>query len=79
MTDARPALAGTRTPFALWRADDTVRLAMRLRDPEAHTGGILAQLRIWLRDAGLTLTQVIVNGRTREPGRKEHAPLNTRI
>jgi hypothetical protein len=48
----------------MWRHDDAVRIAMRLRDPESSLNGIVSVLRGWLRSAGLTLAQVIVNGRT---------------
>ena len=75
------ALTGSRTPtelrqFAMWREDDAVRITMRLRDPERAATGILAVLRGWLREAGLRLAQVTVNGRAQgEPPSR----LNTRI
>jgi hypothetical protein len=63
-TDARQTL--NRPHFALWRNDDTVRAAMRLRDPEQQASGVIATLRSWLRDAGLTLTRVLVNGHSHQ-------------
>jgi hypothetical protein len=86
-TTAGPSARPVRTHFALWRSDDAVRVAMRLRDPQSQAAGIVATLRAWLRDAGLTLSQVIVNGRSddtpaaqAEPAsRDEHSTLNTRI
>lgn len=49
--------------FALWRNDDTVRLTMRLRDPERAMTEVVPTLHTWLKRAGLTLTRVVVNGR----------------
>jgi hypothetical protein len=81
----------TRVPtarFAMWRSDDAVRVAMRIGNPARDASGIIAALRAWLRDAGLSLTQVIVNGRSEgssggQPGdraqRDSSSTLNTRI
>jgi len=46
----------------LWLEGESVRSAMRLKDP-ARTGETLAALREWLRDAGLWLREAWVNGR----------------
>jgi hypothetical protein len=63
-TGARPTLHSPQ--FALWRNDDTVRAAMRLRDPDQQASSVIATLRTWLRDAGLTLTRVLVNGHSHQ-------------
>lgn len=52
----------TLSHFGMWRDDDAVRISMRVRDSASATG-IVAVLRGWLREAGLKLVQLTVNGR----------------
>jgi|GEM_PF-3043166 len=51
--------------YALWRHEDEVRLTMRLSEPERDEKSILATLRDWLKQAGLTLRSFTVNGQVR--------------
>jgi hypothetical protein len=87
-TSSAASIRATRSQFAMWRSDDAVRVAMRLRKPTSDADGIVATLRSWLREAGLTLMQVIVNGRSHgrspaQPGEgaqpDSSSSLNTRI
>jgi hypothetical protein len=62
LTGPRRPLAASPQSFALWRDDDTVRFAMRTREPE-KAREIIGVLRGWLRAAGLSLRDFWINGR----------------
>lgn len=75
-TGSSPASASSMSratpPSAvLWLEGDSVRSAMRLKDP-ARTGETLAALREWLRDAGLWLREAWVNGRIAFKSGRDH-------
>lgn len=55
----------------LWLEGESVRSAMRLKDP-ARTGETLAALREWLHDAGLWLREAWVNGRIAFKSGRDH-------
>ena len=59
---ASPMSRAMPSSAVLWLEGESVRSAMRLKDP-ARTGETLAALREWLRDAGLWLREAWVNGR----------------
>lgn len=48
--------------FALWYDEKKVGVALRLPDT-VTSGSVIGQLRKWLRDAGLTLVNVMINGK----------------
>ena len=50
--------------FAFWHDEKKVGVALRLPDT-ANSGSVIGQLRKWLRDAGLTLMNVVINGSVR--------------
>jgi hypothetical protein len=53
---------GVAQHFAVWRNDDSVRFALRTREPE-KAQEIIGVLRGWLRAARLSLRDVWINGR----------------
>ena len=55
----------------LWLEGESVRSAMRLKDP-TRTGETLVALREWLRDAGLWLREAWVNGRIAFKSGRDH-------
>lgn len=55
----------------LWLEGESVRSAMRLKDP-GQTGETLAALKEWLRDAGLWLREAWVNGRIAFKSGRDH-------
>ena len=62
LASASPMPRAMPPSAVLWLEGESVRSAMRLKDP-ARTGETLATLREWLRDAGLWLREAWVNGR----------------
>jgi hypothetical protein len=48
--------------YAVWRAGDSVRIAMRVTNPEHHNTAVQV-LRGWLRGARLTLRELLINGK----------------
>lgn len=59
--------------FALWRADDEVKVAMRLDESAPDAEAAIGALRQWLKEMRLKLGTLIVNGDTRWQAR----PRNT--
>ena len=52
--------------FAWWRNGDDVAVAMRVTPETDHIDNVLRTLRHWLKESGMNLLSVVVNGKMRK-------------